>query len=720
MKRNIKLLLIMMIPLLALSACIFSTTPPAGPVSLIWGQSQAFKVNGMGTYEWTLDGSPVGTGATYTFVSSGYVLGPHPLHVRSTYVGVFGTTNAERDWVITVNSAPALVPLASGCADVTGVGLVCATEMGCSDTVAEGDVITQAPLAGSSVPAGSTVSLTISSGLCGMHEVLVPAATGCASVEAAGFVCSTSTACSNELPAGMVLYQDPPADTMAMPGTTVSLILSSGPCTTEVEVPNATGCADVEAAGFICSRIYECNMTVPLEGVISQNPPAGLMKMLGSIVELTISSGICKMQVPDVTTCEEIVAAGLVCNPVTVCDNAYPVPGTFISLSPPAGTPIAPGATVTLTQSNGPCTVLVPDAASCDDITATGWLTCNLETQCSDVYPAGTKLSQDPAPGTWVAPGTTVDLVFSTGACPVMLPTPTGVNATDVILTSQTDPLLNHNLDNKVIITWTGVAGAEYYKVYRANSAVSTYTYIGRTVGAETTFDDMQTNQEIPTLVLPTWPELPSDDAPLATANLNAYEALARPIVQQFKDFKYYKVKASTTDPAYLDSAFSSYDEGRIDYTPDEFYGAVKGATMGIPMARLFIAASPIGVGTNAYWYDACGDGYMRLQIAISGLNGVVTATVSNFVESMYYNMLTGQVDCSPTKRKLLITNGSITGTIPVSSMDGTLTGSISFTGNYAGKFNSLVIPIVDMGILPGTCTVVYNGQTVPGFPFAF
>jgi len=141
---------------------------------------------------------------------------------------------------------------------------------------------------------------------------------------------------------------------------------------------------------------------------------------------------------------------------------------------------------------------------------------------------------------------------------------------------------------------------------------------------------------------------------------------------------------------------------------------------MGIPMSRLFIEASPIGVGTTAYWYDYCGAGYMRLQIAISGTNGVVTATVSNFVESLYYNMITGQVDCSPTKRKVLITNGSITGSIPVSSMDGTLTGSVAFTGNYSGKFNSISIPIVDMDILPGTCTVVYNGQTVPNYPFAF
>jgi len=707
----------MIIPLLVLSACFISTTPPAGQVSVIWGDNQTFKVNQIGTCAWFLDGAPLtASGSTYTFISSTHVTGTYNLKVVST----FGSTAGWHEWEITVKSAPVIVPAAASCADIIGVGLVCSTALNCSDTVPEGDVVTQLPLAGSSVPAGSTVNLTLSSGLCGIHEEEVPAATGCASIEAAGFVCSTTTSCSNDVPAGVVLYQSPAAGTMAMPGTTVNLVLSSGPCTAEVEVPNATSCADVQAAGFICSRIYECSMTVPVDSVISQDPPAGLMKMPGSIINLTLSSGICKMQVPDVTTCEGLEEAGLVCNLVNVCDNAYPIPGTFIGLSPIAGTPIAPGATVTLTQSNGPCTVIVPDAASCDDITATGWLTCNLVTECNNGVPAGDKISQNPAPGTEVAAGTVVELVISTGNCPVMLPAPTNVQATDVILTSQTDPMQNHNLNDRVRVTWTAAAGAEYYKVYRANSAVSTYTYIGRTVGAETTFDDMQSNQEIPTLVLPPWPDLPSDNSPLATANLDAYEAAARPIVQQFKDFKYYKVKAATTDPAYLDSAFSGYDEGRIDYTLDEFYQAVKGVGMGIPMSRLFIAAAPIGVGTNSYWYDFCGDGYMRLQIAVSGLNGVVTATVSNFVESMYYNMITGQVDCSPTKRKQLITNGSITGTIPVSSMDGTLSGSVAFTGNYAGKFNSISIPILDMDILPGTCTVVYNGQTVANYPFAF
>jgi hypothetical protein len=107
----------------------------------------------------------------------------------------------------------------------------------------------------------------------------------------------------------------------------------------------------------------------------------------------------------------------------------------------------------------------------------------------------------------------------------------------------------------------------------------------------------------------------------------------------------------------------------------------------------------------------------MNLKIAMDGIGGRVTATVTNFVESMYYNY--GMIDCSPTKRKLLITNGGITGTVNL-SMNGTATGSINFTGNYAGIYSNIVITVEGGDILPGTFTMVYNGESIPGFVFSF
>ena len=74
-----------------------------------------------------------------------------------------------------------------------------------------------------------------------------------------------------------------------------------------------------------------------------------------------------------------------------------------------------------LVLSTGPCPVAVPNAATCTDITAVG-LVCNLTQQCHATIPAGSKISQSPAAGEMVQPGTTVNLVLSTGPCPVAVP----------------------------------------------------------------------------------------------------------------------------------------------------------------------------------------------------------------------------------------------------------------------------------------------------------
>jgi len=143
----------------------------------------------------------------------------------------------------------------------------------------------------------------------------------------------------------------------------------------------------------------------------------------------------------------------------------------------------------------------------------------------------------------------------------------------------------------------------------------------------------------------------------------------------------------------------------------------------GIPLARLMIAGDPIGLGTNAWWYDSCGDGSMHFTITISGTSGLITMTVTNFVESAYYNLLNNTMDCSSAKRKQMITNtvNPVSGTVNT-SMNGTLTsaGGLVVTGNYVGKMTTISIPVTGGNIMPGTCTIIYNGQTVTGHAFEF
>ncbi len=704
MKRNIKFLLIMMIPLMVLSGCILSTTPPEGTINLNWGQTQAFKVSGMGTYQWYVDGSAISgaTSASYTFNSFLFSLGTHEVKV----VNSIAIGKKEALWTVNV-STNVLVPTASGCTDIMNAGLICDTELNCSNTVPEGEVISQTPEAGTSVPLGSTVHLVISSGEC-TSEIPVPAATSCTELEAAGLVCSVSHSCSDTVPTGMVISQDPAAGTMVASGSTVGLLISTGPGTVEIEVPNATSCEDVEAAGFVCSRERECSNTVPLDGVIDQSPAPYTMALAGSTVTLTLSTGPCPLLVPDALTCADLTAAGLLCNLVETCSNTNPVPGTRLSISPPVGTPTETGALVTLTLSSGPCTVIVPAATSCDDITGTGWLSCSVSTQCSDTIPEGSVISQDPVAGTEVPAGSTVQLLISSGPCTIQLPAPANVQATDVVLTSVTDPMLNSNLDNMVTITWDAVPYAETYKIYRADTPTGTYNLIGTVIAPVTTFDDVQTE----VLTLPAWPD------PLTSGALDAYEAAARAAVNDFKNFKYYKIRACSGDPLHPNSELSAYDEGRMDYTLEEFYTIVTGVIEGIPMARLILSADPLHVGTNMYFYDNCSlTGQMHISITEDSPANM-SISIENFVDSLIFDG--GAINCSESLGRRMIINSLVSSEEIDININGTITGTMDITGNYAGKFTSMSIPVA-LGVLQtGTCTVIYNGQTATGHACSF
>ena len=705
MKRNINLLLIIMIPLLVLSGCILSTTPPEGTISKVWGQTQAFTVSGLGTNQWYVDDNPIAgeTKAKYTFNSSLFSLGSHAVKVINT----FALGGGEAVWTVNVSAAPVLVPLAAGCSDIMNAGLVCATTLNCSDTVLEGEVISQTPTAGTSVPVGSTVHLSISSGLCTNHEIPVPAATSCTELSAVGLICNVIHNCSDTVPAGMVISQDPTEGTMVVPGTTVTLDISTGPCTVEVEVPNATSCEDVEAAGFICGRERECSDTVPLDAVINQSPAPGTMAMPGSTVTLTLSSGPCPLLVPTATSCADLEAVGLVCNLVETCSNAVPEVGGFIGLSPPAGTATELGAVITLVLSTGPCTVAVPTAASCADVTAAG-LVCSTSTACSDTVPTGNVISQSPASGNMVPPGSTVQLVLSSGPCTIQLATPTNVQATDVVLTSQTNPLLNNNFNNKVRITWDAVAYTQTYKIYRSDTPTGAYALVGTVIAPTTTFDDIQTE----TLSLPTWPD------PLTSDALDSYEAVARAAVNNFKNFKYYKVKACSADPFHPISELSAYDEGRIDYTLEEFYTIATQVIEGIPMARMILAASPMAIGTNQYFYDSCGSGQMHVSITEDD-PADMSITISNLVESLVFTS-GGGINCSESLGRRMIINSAVSDDTIDLELNGILTGSMDFTGNYTGKFTSMSVPITGGVLQTGTCTVIYNGQTSTGHACSF
>jgi hypothetical protein len=70
------------------------------------------------------------------------------------------------------------------------------------------------------------------------------------------------------------------------PGTPDSLL--------ETEVPDAASCDDIVAVGLVCELIEECADGVPAGEVMGQEPEAGMMVTPGSTVTMLVSMGPCE------------------------------------------------------------------------------------------------------------------------------------------------------------------------------------------------------------------------------------------------------------------------------------------------------------------------------------------------------------------------------------------------------------------------------------------
>ena len=236
----------------------------------------------------------------------------------------------------------------------------------------------------------------------------------------AGFTVTKTEECNNDVTAGNVISQNPAGGTVAEFGTSVNLVISTGPC--PVAVPSALNCDDITNADLVCNLIEQCDNSVAAGGVISQDPVAGTMVATGSTVTLVVSTGLCPREVANVTGISQgaaesaITDAGFIVGSVTKeCSDTVEA-SNVISQNPAGGTVAEFGTSVNLVISTGPCPVAVPSALNCDDITNAD-LVCNLIEQCDNSVAAGGVISQDPVAGTMVATGSTVTLVISTGPC---------------------------------------------------------------------------------------------------------------------------------------------------------------------------------------------------------------------------------------------------------------------------------------------------------------
>ncbi|MBN1788390.1 MAG: PASTA domain-containing protein [Sedimentisphaerales bacterium] len=264
-----------------------------------------------------------------------------------------------------------------------------------------------------------------------ISSVTVPDITGMSqadantAIEAVGLTVGIIiTQCSDTVPAGDVISQDPNAGTSAPIGSAVDLLVSSG----QPSVPDVTGMIESAAIAAISavadisygSSSTTCSDTAGPGEVISQSETGTVA--CGTVVDLVVSSG--QPSVPDVTGMDEAGAIALI-NSVsyisygsssTQCSDTVPA-GNVISYSPTGTVPC--GTVVDFVISRGQPVVpnvagyMTPEEA-CDTLDAIPDISCGTITyQCSDIITAGYVISQS-VTGT-VPCGTAVDLVVSSG-----------------------------------------------------------------------------------------------------------------------------------------------------------------------------------------------------------------------------------------------------------------------------------------------------------------
>jgi len=210
-----------------------------------------------------------------------------------------------------------------------------------------------------------------------------------------------------------------------------------GNSNTPVSVPNVGGLTESAAVSLLASRGLASNCTnfytyhdaVEVGYVIKQAPPAGQQIEGGSCVFLLISRGLePTANVPDIVgltltdAAAALVAAGFAVGHVST-ENSTTVAGSVIRQQPDANTTVKVSTSVDLVISLGPSTTVsvpnvvgLPQAAANTALSNAGLAIGNVASETSASVPAGSVINQQPAAGSSVEVGTSVDLVVSVGA----------------------------------------------------------------------------------------------------------------------------------------------------------------------------------------------------------------------------------------------------------------------------------------------------------------
>ena len=196
----------------------------------------------------------------------------------------------------------------------------------------------------------------------------------------------------------------------------------------DVKVPQVVGLLydeavnRLEAAGFKAKTGEERFVELaPKSTVLAQSPPPGATEPRGTEIVLDVSAGQRQLQVPSVVGLAQVVAedaiekAGLEVGDVKEQESPA-ARGAVLQTLPAAGAPVAPSTRIDLVVSSGPPAVNAPDvvgqpyASARAMLEQVGLKVGDVTTDSLSTALPQTVISQTPAAGARVAPGSKVSL----------------------------------------------------------------------------------------------------------------------------------------------------------------------------------------------------------------------------------------------------------------------------------------------------------------------
>ena len=199
-----------------------------------------------------------------------------------------------------------------------------------------------------------------------------------------------------------------------------------------VNKPEQTAIAELARAGLEDDVIRQASDTVPADVVISQTPQGGTEVDRGSTVRLVVSSGPTAITVPDLAgkTADEarqlLGDLGLTLGTITDVDDPKTPQGQIIDSNPAVGASVSPGSSISVRVGTGQ--VVVPNVvgkplSEAQQLLSNVGLAPETSFRVSSEVPENRVLEQDPPSGK-IEIGGTVRIIVAQKAAPTPTPTP--------------------------------------------------------------------------------------------------------------------------------------------------------------------------------------------------------------------------------------------------------------------------------------------------------